>query len=348
MAEVELHDVTVRRGGVTLLDHVDLSIADGELVGVVGPSGAGKTTLLRVIAGLERPDAGSVVLDGEDVTQLAPGVRDVSMVFQHPVLIPRRSVRRNVGFPLEVRNRPREEIRARVDAETRALHIEDLAQRSARELSAGEAQLVQIARAMVRVPRVLLLDEPLARLDAAVRQRLRRELRELQQGYGTTTVLTTNDPIEAMTMPDRLVVLERGTVVQHGIPRDVYDRPVDLSTAASTGDVSTFDVAVVAAARGFWLEHERFRLRAWRPSLSGLVGGRVVLGVRPSAVVADVAGQVPATVVVAPPLTGTATCRVGDDVVLASVPGHPSPGTDVRLRIDDYAVFDTITGQRLD
>jgi ABC-type sugar transport system ATPase subunit len=348
MAELELHAVTVRRGGSTLLDGIDLSVADGERVGVVGPSGAGKTTLLRVVAGLELPDAGSIVLGGHDVTRLAPAVRDVAMVFQQPVLIPRRNVRRNVGFPLEVRGRPREEIRARVDAETRALHIEDLAQRSARELSAGEAQLVQIARAMVRVPKVLLLDEPLARLDAAVRQRLRRELRELQQGYGTTTVLTTNDPVEAMTMPDRLVVLERGRIVQHGVPREVYDRPVDLSAAASTGDISTMGVAVVAAAQGYWLEHRRFRLRAWRPSLAGLVGTRVVLGVRPSAVVADDAGPVPATVLFAPPLTGTASCSVGDDVVLATVPGHPAPGTDVRLRIDDYTLFDALTGQRLD
>jgi ABC-type sugar transport system ATPase subunit len=348
MAQLELHEITIRRGGAKLLDSVDLRVGDGELVGIVGPSGAGKTLLLRVIAGLERVDAGAVLLDGQDVTRRPPAERDMAMVFQYPSLLPRRDVRGNVAFPLEVRHRPQDEIRRRVDAETRALHIDALAGRPPDELSDGERQLVQIARAMVRVPQVLLLDEPLTRLDAAVRNQLRLELRQLQQGYGVTTVLATNDPVEAMTMPDRLVVLQAGRVVQCAPPLDVYARPVDVSTAASTGDVSTLEVVVVADSPGYWLEHDRFRLRAWRPSLGERVGGRVVLAVRPSAVVVDHAGSVPATVKLAAPNGGTAACAVGSDVVLATVSGPVAIGDRLRLRIDDYDVFDPLTGRRLD
>jgi ABC-type sugar transport system ATPase subunit len=348
MAQLELHDITIRRRGVTLLDCVDLFVGDGDLVGVVGPSGAGKTMLLRVVAGLERVDGGAVLVDGEDVTSRPPAERDVAMVFQFPSLLPRRDVRGNVAFPLEVRHRPADEIRTRVDAETRALHIEALAGRPPDELSDGERQLVQIARAMVRVPRVLLLDEPLTRLDAGVRHQLRLELRQLQQGYGVTTILATNDPVEAMTMPDRLVVLEAGRVVQSGVPMDVYSRPVDLSTAASTGDVSTLEVDVAAGSPGYWLVHDRFRLRAWRPSLGERIGGRVVLAVRPSAVVVDDSGSVPATVRLAAPIGGTAVYAVGHDVVLATVRSHVAPGDNVLLRVDDYDVFDAVTGQRLD
>jgi ABC-type sugar transport system ATPase subunit len=348
MAELELHDVTVRRGGATVLDGVELHVRDGELLGVVGPSGAGKTMVLRVVAGLERIDRGRVVLDGCDVTGLGAGARDVSMVFDQPTLFPRRDVRRNVAFPLEVRRRPVDEISARVDAETRALHIDELARRTPGQLSAGEAQLVQIARAMVRVPQVLLLDEPLARLDPTVRRRLRQELRVLQRGYGVTTLLATNDPQEAMVMPDRLMVLDRGRVVQLGSPIDVYERPVDLSAAAATGEISTLVVSVAGAPEGFWLEHEGFRVRAWRPSLAARVGSRLLLGVRTAGIVTDPIGPVPATVVLAAPDRGTATCAVGDGVVLATVHGHVAPGAAVRLRIDDYLLFDPLTGARID
>ncbi|MDP9463535.1 MAG: ABC transporter ATP-binding protein, partial [Actinomycetota bacterium] len=227
MSTVELEHVTVRCSGTTLLDDVNLAVADGELIGVIGASGAGKTTLLRAIAGLEPLAAGSIRIGGVDVTDATPAARDVSMVFQTPVLIPHRDVQGNIAFPLEIRHQRAAEIATRVAAETRALHIEALLARSPRELSAGEAQLVQVARALVRMPSLLLLDEPLARLDAALTQHMRLELRSLQQGYGVTTLLATNDPVEAMALPDRLVVVEAGHVVQVGPPIEVYERPVN-------------------------------------------------------------------------------------------------------------------------
>lgn len=258
MASVTLRSVRVvladRRGdrSTEALAGIDLEVDDGELLAVVGTSGSGKTTLLRVIAGLDPVASGAVLMDGRDVTDDDPGSRDVAMVFQFPHLLPHRNVGRNVAFPLEVRRQTVDEIRARVGAEARALHIEALLERSPDELAAGEAQLVQIARALVRVPRVLLLDEPLARLDAHVRERMRRELRMLQQGYGVTTVLTTNDPVEAMAMSDRLAVLDAGRVVQVGAPLDVYRSPVSLLVARLTGPLATtvVDVAGRRVVRG--------------------------------------------------------------------------------------------------
>lgn len=242
MARIDLRSVTVRFGDVTAIDRVHLGIADGEFVTVIGSSGAGKSTLLRVVAGLDPVSSGSVWLDDDDVTSLAPGVRDLAMVFQYPHLIPGRTVRRNVSFPLEVRRATIGEIRERVGAEARALHIEALLERSPDQLSMGESQLVQIARALVRVPSALLLDEPLARLDPQLRERMRRELRLLQRGYGVTTLLTTNDPVEAVSMGDRLVVLDGGSVVQDGAPLEVYRNPRSLLVAQLTGPLDIIEV----------------------------------------------------------------------------------------------------------
>jgi ABC-type sugar transport system ATPase subunit len=281
VASVRLDTVTVRHGDVVALDAVDLDVAHGEFIGVIGMSGAGKTTLLRAVAGLDRITAGSLMMDDEDVTRHDPGRRDTAMVFQQPHLLPHRSVGRNVAFPLEVRRRTAEEIRARVDAEARALHIDGLLERSPSELSAGEMQLVQIARAMVRVPRVLLLDEPLARLDALTREHMRRELRVLQRGYGVTTFFTTNDPTEAMAMSDRLVVLDAGRAVQVGVPIDVYRQPNNVTAAQLVGPLRVSTVEVSADRHGFWLHDAEGVERAWRTSLGERVGGRVLRGVRP-------------------------------------------------------------------
>lgn len=281
MASLQLLGVTLLRGATTILSDIDLEVDDGEFVGIVGPSGAGKTMLLRVIAGLERPNAGAVAMNGHDMTGVPPQGRDVAMVFQNPSLLPHRDVRGNVAFPLEVRHETIQKIRTRVDAEARALHIEALLARTPGSLAAGEAQLVQIARAMVRVPSVLLLDEPLTRLDAALRQRMRAELRILQRGYGVTTVFTTNDPVEAMSMPDRLVVLHAGKVVQTGAPLEVYRDPVSLEAAMFTGEIDVSEREVTSDGVGYWLTGGTGRERAWAPSLAGHVGGRVVLAARP-------------------------------------------------------------------
>jgi len=225
-----------RRGGARL-DGIDLEIADGEFVGVIGSSGAGKTTLLRVLAGLEPADSGQVWFDEAEVSAVPPAQRDIAMVFQENVLLPHRDVRGNIAFPLEVRNFHEREIEVRVRAETRALQIEQLLARPPGRLSEGERQLVQIARALVRRPSLLLLDEPLARLDATQRQWMRQELVLLQEGYGVTAMIATNDPVEAMTVPSRLIVLESGRILQVGAPMQIYHSPATLAAAALTGEL---------------------------------------------------------------------------------------------------------------
>ncbi|MEO1059546.1 MAG: ABC transporter ATP-binding protein, partial [Actinomycetota bacterium] len=208
MADVELAHVEVTLDRNVVLRDVSVRIGAGVFAAVVGPSGSGKSTLLRAIAGLVPLTAGVVSIDGDDMSGIRPNHRDIAMVFQNPALLPNRSVRRNVAFPLELRQEDVEEIRRRVDAEARAMRIEGLLLKQPAELSQGEEQLVQIARSLVRVPRVLLLDEPFASLDPRLTVHMRGEIGTLQAGYGVTTVMATNDPDDAMALADLLIVVE--------------------------------------------------------------------------------------------------------------------------------------------
>ncbi len=279
MATVDLDGVRVVKGGVAVLDGIDLSVAQGELLGIVGASGSGKTSLLRAVAGLDDLASGTIRIDGQD--QRPHGRRDVAMVFQHNVLFPNRDVEGNVAFPLEVRRLPAEEVKQRVWAEGRALHIDALMSRNPRELSAGQQQLVQIARAMVRAPAVFLMDEPLARLDTKLRISLRGDLKIMQRGYGVTTMYATNDPVEAMSVADRIAVMERGSIIQAASPEAVYHRPRNLRVAELMGELAVLDVVVEGNDRGSWLVGDGFRIRAWAPAIGSHAGGRVLLGVRP-------------------------------------------------------------------
>lgn len=351
MAAVELAHLTVRFASRTVLDDVNLSVDDGELIGVIGGSGAGKSTMLRAIAGLEAASAGTIRIDGVDVTNKEPAGRDVSMVFQNPALMPHRDVLGNIAFPLEMHHEIAAEIASRVTAETRALHIEALLTRHPRQLSRGERQLVQVARAMVRTPSVMLLDEPLARLDAALTQQLRLDLHALQRGYGVTTFLATSDPVEAMTLPDRIVVLDGGRVAQIDSPMDVYQRPVTLVAAACTGDVSMLTVRIEADADGLWLVHPAFRRHAPQ-HLGDYLGGSVVMAMRPTWAHLEPDGAVAAVVTEASPGSGTITVALEADattdhvVIRSTSPGHRR-GDGVSFDIDDVALFDPITGTRL-
>lgn len=349
MSTVELEHVTVRRSDRTLLDDVNLAVDDGELIGVIGASGAGKTTLLRALAGLDPLASGTIWIGGVDVTDATPADRDVAMVFQTPALLPHRDVLGNIAFPLEIRHQVAGEIATRVAAETRALHIEALLTRSPQNLSAGEAQLVQIARALVRMPSLLLLDEPLARLDPTLTQHMRLELHSLQQGYGVTTFLATNDTVEAMALPDRIVVVDAGRVVQVGPPIEVYERPANLVAAACTGHVSTLTAGVEADSEGFWLVHPSFRHRAWRPSLTDYVGALVVIAVRPTWTRLTTDGPVRATVAEVNPVTGTITVALGADprpdrVVIAAATAAHHRGDNVAFQIEELALFDPVSG----
>jgi len=274
MTSIRLECATVEYPAVSALDHVTLDIEDRELLVLIGPSGSGKSTLMRVVAGLESVTRGDVLFGRDVVTTMPPRERDVSMVFQESVLFSHRSVRKNVSFPLEVRGIHRDEIDRRVRAETRMLAIDRFLERMPKDLAAGHQQLVQAARALVRRPSVLLLDEPLSRMDAAARRIMRNEIRLLQRGYGVTTLYATNDHEEAMVLGDRIAVLDEGRIRQIGTPATIYREPIDLFTAGFVGSPPMSFLPGVVSGREVRLACGSL------PLPDGLAPGPATVGVR--------------------------------------------------------------------
>ncbi len=235
VARLELREITKTYGRAAALRGVSLSVEDGELVAIVGPSGCGKSTLLSVVAGLEAPSSGAILIDGRTVNALSPRERDVAMVFQSYALYPHLTVRRNLAFPLEVARLGRREIEARVKEVAALLEIEPLLDRHPAALSGGQRQRVALGRALVRRPRVFLLDEPLSNLDAALRVSVRAELKKLHERLRATFVYVTHDQAEAMTLADRIAVLRDGAVEQVGTPREIYAAPATTFVARFVG-----------------------------------------------------------------------------------------------------------------
>ena len=237
MAEVVLDRVTKRFGEVVAVGDLSLTIGDGELIVLLGPTGAGKTTTLRLIAGLERPDAGRIAIAGHDVTAAPPPARDVAFVFQQYSLYPHLSVFDNLAFPLRspARRLPEDEVKRRVRAIAELLRIDAKLANSATRLSGGEMQRVAIGRALVRQPAIYLMDEPLSSLDAKLRADLRLELKRIQEQLGATILYVTHDQIEAMTLANRIGVIADGQLVQLGTPREVYERPRNVYVASRLG-----------------------------------------------------------------------------------------------------------------
>ncbi len=232
---VKLEGIVKRHGAVTALHGVDLAIAPGEFFALLGPSGSGKTTTLRILAGLEPHDAGRVIMEGVDVTQRQPGARDVAMVFQSYALYPHMSVYENIAFPLRMVAMRDAEIDAAVREAAAKVRIDHLLERRPGQLSGGQQQRCALARAIVRKPRLFLLDEPLSNLDAKLRAETRVELRKLQRALGITTVYVTHDQEEAMTMADRIAVFMEGRIAQVGTPHDIFERPASTSVATFIG-----------------------------------------------------------------------------------------------------------------
>ena len=249
MATLELSGLRKSFGLIDVLHGIDLTLADGEMLVIVGASGCGKSTLLRLVAGLERPTAGRVIVDGRDVTNIDPSERDIAMVFQNYALYPHMSVFDNMAYGLRIRGLTRDAIRQRVDEAAGLLGLAALLERKPRQLSGGQRQRVAMGRAIVRHPKLFLFDEPLSNLDAKLRLAMRAEIRRLQRRLGVTSLFVTHDQVEAMTLGDRLLVLHQGIPAQLATPMEVFERPADTYVAGFIG-APTMNFLPAELARG--------------------------------------------------------------------------------------------------
>ena len=246
---IELVDVTKSYGDFQALQKTNLTINNGEFITLLGPSGCGKTTLLRLISGLEHPDQGRIFIDGRDVTNLPPEERYLNMVFQSYALFPHMTVYDNVAFGLRCKKVPEEEVKTRVAEVLKMVKLSNLAERKPNQLSGGQQQRVAIARAVVNEPLVLLLDEPLSALDYNLRKNMQIELKQLQRRLGITFIFVTHDQEEALSMSDRVAVMNDGYIEQLGTPKDVYEEPANLYVADFIGEANIFD-SVVSDVKG--------------------------------------------------------------------------------------------------
>jgi len=278
MAFLELNGVVKRFGRNTVVDGFNLDVKEGEFVSFLGGSGCGKTTTLRMIAGFETPSEGSIRISGTEVVNVSPNKRGVGMVFQNYALFPNMTVRRNIEFGLKVAKWKSAEIRKRVEEMLALIHMEELGERYPHQMSGGQQQRASLARALAVRPRVLLLDEPLSALDAKIRAMLRTEIRAIQQKTGITTIYVTHDQEEALSLSDRIVVMQAGRIEQVGTPFEIYNHPTTAFVASFIGNLNILEATVVDAAQGL-LSVEGQEVRAAKAIAGGAT--RVKLSLRP-------------------------------------------------------------------
>lgn len=277
MARIELKNIHKRFGNVEVLRDINLDIADGEFVVLVGPSGCGKSTLLRMVAGLEPITSGEFLIDGERMNEVRPRDRDIAMVFQSYALYPHMDVARNMGFSMEIRRAAVEERASRVAEAGKTLGLDKLLKRLPKELSGGQRQRVAMGRAIIRDPRAFLFDEPLSNLDAALRVEMRLEIARLHQRLGSTMIYVTHDQVEALTLADRIVVLDGGDIQQVGSPLDLYERPANKFVAQFIGSPTMNVLPVIGDAGGVRLADGVSINLPHHPD----AGAAIELGIRP-------------------------------------------------------------------
>lgn len=286
MAEIYLEKMSKKFGEIVSVNELTLQIKDGELMVFLGPSGCGKTTTLNCIVGLERPSGGKIYFNGKDVTSFPPHVRNIAMVFQSSLLYPHLSGRRNIQMSLRKSGLSKKEINARIEKAAKLLQIGLLLDKLPSEMSGGERQRVATAKAIVRQPEVFLMDEPLANLDAVLRESLRAELVTLQKTLGVTTIFVTHDQVEAMTMGDRVMVMKKGNLQQVGAPEKVYNSPANLFVAGFIGSppMNFFRGRLVRREGGFDFAYKELQIRILSHALEKVAKfgeGEIVLGIRP-------------------------------------------------------------------
>jgi len=280
MTYLKLQGLQKSFGKTRVVEHFDLDIGKGEFVSLLGPSGCGKTTVLRMVAGFEPPTAGRISIEGQDITGLRPSQRNIGLVFQSYALFPNLTVAQNVAFGLKVARLPTSVIDQRVTEMLRLIGLPNLGNRYPFELSGGQQQRVALARALAVRPRVLLLDEPLSALDAKIRVSLRREIRDIQRELGITTIFVTHDQEEALSISDRVVVMNQGRAEQVGAPHEIYNRPTTRFVANFVGTLNTFDAVVMDATKGLvsWGTAE---LHLTRGALANSKDDVISLAIRP-------------------------------------------------------------------
>jgi putative spermidine/putrescine transport system ATP-binding protein len=294
MADLELINLTKAYGSTIAVDDISLSVAAGELVAFLGPSGCGKTTTLRMVAGFVDPTSGTIRVQGRDITELAPNKRDMGMVFQSYALFPHMTVSRNIAFGLHARRVPRSEIVSRVTEALELVGLTGMGERFPRQLSGGQQQRVALARVLALRPKLLLFDEPLSNLDAKLRVQMRHEIRRLQKGVGITALFVTHDQEEAMTIADRIVVIDKGRIEQAGTPAEIYDHPASRFVADFIGTANLITGRV---------QQGRFRsvcgLEVPLPPGTTAAQGEIALAIRPEKVdisPAPLPGQIRGTI----------------------------------------------------
>ncbi|MGD9304766.1 MAG: sn-glycerol-3-phosphate ABC transporter ATP-binding protein UgpC [Desulfobacterales bacterium] len=350
MAEIRLNEVTKIFGDNAAVDRIDLTANDREFLVLVGPSGCGKTTTLRMIAGLEEVSEGEVHIGDRLVNNVPPKDRDIAMVFQNYALYPHMSVYKNLAFGLKQRKFPKSEIKVRVNEVSQMLGINELLNRKPKELSGGQRQRVAMGRAIVRKPKVFLFDEPLSNLDAKLRVQMRAELARLHAQLKTTIVYVTHDQIEAMTLADRIVVMNNGIIMQTGAPMEVYDNPENLFVAGFIGSpaMNFFDVRLNGEKGALFVESENFRLAIadrLQDRFLPAQNRELILGIRPEHIYdKHVKGEFPggepleATVEVVEPIGSQvillASC--GSETLTACVDPqtHAKPNTAIKFVVD--------------
>jgi multiple sugar transport system ATP-binding protein len=349
MAQVSIRDVSKAFGAVQILHGVSVDIADGEFVVLVGPSGCGKSTLLRMVAGLEAVTGGTIVIGNRVVNQLPPAKRDIAMVFQNYALYPHKTVAQNMGFALKLRGTDPAAIAERVRKAAEILDLSPYLGRYPRQLSGGQRQRVAMGRAIVRDPQVFLFDEPLSNLDAKLRVQMRTEIKELHQRLKTTTIYVTHDQVEAMTMADKIVVMQAGRIEQMGAPLELFDRPANTFVAGFIGSPAMNMLKGKVETGGVRVEGALLPLSGGHAITAGQ---DVLYGVRPEHFEIAEDG-LPAKVAVVEP-TGSETTvvlRFGESELVALFRERHvfRPGDSLHLRPRKHLVhlFDPKSGQRL-
>jgi multiple sugar transport system ATP-binding protein len=351
VAEIKVENLSVRFGRSVVLRDISFQVADGELCVVVGPSGCGKTVLLRAVAGLNEPLEGHVYFDGRPMDNVSPSNRDVAMCFQTYALYPYMTVRQNWEFPLRAVNLSDEDIRQRVEQVVALTHMEPLMDRYPRELSGGQQQRVALGRAMVRRPRVFLLDEPFGNLDAKLRVELRARVKRMQMDLGITTLHVTHDQLEAQAMGDKIAVMDVGTIQQVGTPEEIYEQPVNVFVASFVGvpRINLIPCELKRDEGRLFFAHPAFTLPAPPGRVAaieaGTTGDSVVLGIRPenvSVTASPAPGSVPAEVYVLEPQSDEIIVDLAiGDMILKSRSGQEEIGFQPQLNQTVYARFDS-------